>query len=365
MATAERKDGKLTGAWIARVRRNGTKLFKRWFPTLVEAEEYERYVRLNGKEPQAYLDTGVMGAKGRTFKDVARACEAAGGPNKAAWKRGRDRTLPGRIEYLITQIGDYNIEDVTRTVWRERIVAPLEKHGRKKGTVNRYTAVLSAILHWARKEEITDRNPAFDFFTEHDKVERTPLPSFEVEDRICDWLTANGRPIDAAVVRFLVWTGLRKGELYKLRPEQIKDDHLTLEKAQTKTNRPRSVYVLPHLAREMRAIVAARALPSSTQLAIWFERAAKVADHSNHFVIHSLRHTIRTRMRKAGVNEHVIRKMLGHSDRDASEGYDHIDLDDQRKAVEMVVQSRGPIASEGANIVVLKRPQGPEISNVG
>jgi hypothetical protein len=49
MAYADRQHGKLTGSWVARVRLAGRKVFKRSFPTKVEAEDYERYVRQNGK----------------------------------------------------------------------------------------------------------------------------------------------------------------------------------------------------------------------------------------------------------------------------------------------------------------------------
>jgi hypothetical protein len=74
-------------------------------------------VRRHGKEPEGFLATGVMVAKGRSFKEVALACKAAGGP-RGAWKRGRDHSTIQRLEYLITQLGDYAIEEVTRAVWR-------------------------------------------------------------------------------------------------------------------------------------------------------------------------------------------------------------------------------------------------------
>src|SRR5262249_45141474 len=236
----------------ARVRRQGDKLFKRYFATLDDAEEYERYVKREGKEPPVYLATGALATPGRTFKDVALACKAAGGP-RGAWKRSRDHSTPQRLEYCVTQLGDLNIEDVTRAAWRERIVRPLEANGRKQATINRYTAALSAVLTWAVKEDIIKTAPPLDFPKEVDKAERHPI-SFEEENRICAQLAGPmGHPIDAAVVRFLAWTGLRKGELYRLRPEQIKTDHLTLEREQTKTYDPRCVYVLPDMAREMRA----------------------------------------------------------------------------------------------------------------
>jgi integrase len=362
MAYAERKDGKLTGTWIARVRR-GSKLFKRSFPTRVEAQDYERHVRQHGNEPGGFLATGAMARHGRSFREVAAACRAAGGP-EGAWKRGRDRSVFQRLDYCVTQLGDFNIDDVTRAAWRERIVAPLEATGHKQGTINRYTTALSAVLTWALEEGIIDAKPALKFPKEHDRTERHPL-SFEGEDKVCAWLAEHGHPVDAACVHFLAWTGLRKGELYALRPAQIKNDHLILEKEQTKTNCTREVYVAPAMAREMRAIIVAGALPDRTQLVKRFQKAAAAVGLDHHVVIHGLRHTIRTRMRKAGVSEHVIRAMLGHSRQSVSEGYDHVDLEDQRRAVEAVGQSRGPISPVVSTVTNFPSSQAPDIAKVG
>jgi hypothetical protein len=53
MAHIERKNGKPTGRFIARVRLTGHKMFKRVFADWDEAKDYERYVRRHGKEPAA------------------------------------------------------------------------------------------------------------------------------------------------------------------------------------------------------------------------------------------------------------------------------------------------------------------------
>ena len=52
------------------------------------------------------------------------------------------------------------------------------------------------------------------------------------------------------------------------------------------------------------------------------------------FILHDLRHTFNTNMRKAGVAESVIMAITGHSTREMFDRYNTIDESDTRKAVE-------------------------------
>ena len=50
-------------------------------------------------------------------------------------------------------------------------------------------------------------------------------------------------------------------------------------------------------------------------------------------VFHDLRHTFKTNMRKAGIQESVIMEITGHSTREMFDRYNTIDQEDTRKAM--------------------------------
>jgi len=51
------------------------------------------------------------------------------------------------------------------------------------------------------------------------------------------------------------------------------------------------------------------------------------------FILHGLRHTFNTNMRKAGVQESVVMAITGHSTREMCDRYNTVDEEDTRKAV--------------------------------
>jgi integrase len=362
MAYAEKRGGTLTSYWIGQVRMKDGHRFKRSFPTKKEAEAYEAYVRVMGAEPPTILDGKPMPAKGRSFRDIARACVAVGGP-KGKWLAGRDRSAGQRLDYAIGRLGDYDISDIRPALVREKIIEPLRSL-HKQNTINNYVSVISAVLTFAVNEDIIDHKPTLPRPTAQDALERAVVP-FEVEEHIVAWLLAQGHRAAAVMVSWLAWTGMRLGELYQLRPEQIKDDHVVLDKDQTKTHRPRKVYVRPPQAREMRALVASGQLPYRQHLRKLFQQAARAAGCDFHIVLHGMRHTLNTRMRKANVAEKIRMEMLGHTSAGVNRGYDHADLDDQRKAVEAVVTMRGLARSQVVEMARYTPPQVVEKSKDG
>lgn len=370
MAYAEKRSGTLTGKWIGEVLTKKSGRFKKAFDTKKGAEAYEAFVRMMGCEPPTLADDGsFVTDPARAFRSVAEACKAAGGP-RGKWKRGKDHSILQRLDYAVARIGGVDIGDVTRALIREKIVKALRKSpadttGKPlaQGTINRYTSAVSAVLTWAVQEDVIKAKPTLEFSEEDDREERSVI-DFGLERRILGHLLGAGRPIHATCVRWLAMSGMRLGELYKLTPEQIANDHVALEKEQTKTNVPRTVYVRPELCREMRAIIAAGALPGRTRLLKVFQDAAKAAGSDSHVVLHGLRHTRATRLMEAGVPREVRMYILGHRDKDVHAGYVHVSLEAQREADAAVERKRGEWlqTAAGANVQVLDIARGQSAS---
>jgi integrase len=159
---------------------------------------------------------------------------------------------------------------------------------------------------------------------------------------------------EAKIVDIMIQTGLRSGELQKLEPEQITIENVADESGtehecgvirlrigQTKNNKARAAIFSADLAKYLKALVATKSLPTGQQLLTNFKRACNHAGIKGNLVIHSLRHTRGTRLRKAGVHKDLRKQMLGHMSEEAADIYNHLDLTDQLEAVKKVEEYAG------------------------
>ena len=365
MAYRETRDGKDTG-WFygeAHVTKPGEapKRFRHRFDTMKAAQGYEVYVKLMGEEPP------TMGAStsGRTFASVAQECKAKGGP-RGKWLRGRDQSIVQRVEYVTGIVGHIDIAAFARGDY-QLIVESLRKRppcaannklrGPAKGstvisnaTINRYLNAASAVLTFAVKAEYRPGKPETPLLPEEEN-ERAILTSYEAEAAILSAMEARGDLVEALCVRVLVQSGMREGELLDwLQPRQItietdEDQNeygcIHFEGKQTKNSSYRKAYIDADIARQIRTVMADGKLPSASHLVSTFKRAAKACGEPENLLIHSLRHTTNTRMRKEGVDIKIRMKVLGHKTVKTSMRYDHIDDGDQLEAAKKLRTARG------------------------
>jgi integrase len=342
MAYAEKHGDKLTGRWSGRVRVKG-KTFHRTFDRRKDAEGYETFVKLMGEEPPTLSgDTS-----GITFAQAAEECKRAGGARKR-WKAGRDPSVIARLDYVVGVLGAYDIEAVDKKAL-EKVVESLERRriGGKPisgGTINNYLNAASSVLSYALDCGYISRKP---------KLPRPPggnarklVLSVAAERAILSHMLTQGWRNDALCVEWLLGTGMRLGELYKLTPEQIGNDHVQLYGDQTKNDTARLVYIDPDLGRRMRALVASGGLPKAYQLRRNFKRAAKACGQPSGMVLHSLRHTTATRLLDLGTNLQVTQQILGHKDINTTLRYSHVAADLKLEAAKKLASKYGQSAPE-------------------
>ena len=161
-----------------------------------------------------------------------------------------------------------------------------------------------------------------------------------VLDRLVDERPSR-RP-QADVVRLLLLTGCRKGEIVKLRWSEVDGDRLNL--ADTKTG-PRRVWLSQAaqaiLARQPRA-ASPYVFPSprhpdkplSDTLLLW-RRARKEAGLDD-VRLHDLRHTVASQAVARGVPLSTVARMLGHADPTMTLRYAHIGDSDLQDAAERI-----------------------------
>ena len=163
----------------------------------------------------------------------------------------------------------------------------------------------------------------------------------------------------ADIIRLLLLTGCRAGEMVKLRWREVNGDTLQLEDSKTG---PRQVLLSP----EARAIIERQPRPGSpwvfpspmnpararTDLSLW-KRVRKLAGIED-VRLHDLRHTFASQAAMQGIPLPVVARLLGHAQVQMTLRYAHVSDRDVEAAAERIggvmagIMDKSPARSEDA-----------------
>lgn len=215
----------------------------------------------------------------------------------------------------------------------ERVKEDGQREKLSPAATNRYVALLRRIGNLAEQWGWTDKPIGRRVKLLPERSERhVYLTPDEVEK-----LARKADPLTADMLRFAVLTGLRRGELLRLQPDQIRDGVLILG-TDTKSGRPRGIPLPP------RAVAIARKrLPWG--VGMWALRArfcsARTAAGLEHVRWHDLRHTYASWLVQAGQPLTAVRDLLGHSNLGVTSRYAHLAPAHLAKAVASLPVLRG------------------------
>lgn len=288
-----------------------------------------------------------------TFRDFV-----AGSWRAACYDRCKPSTRKRMDSALQTQLlptfGDQSLDRIDATA----IHAWFDNYSRvAPGGANRTLDVLRQILNAAVAYGHVDTNPTR-------SVARNPRPkptrflSRAEVDRLNAALDAHhGRGSglqQAAIIRLLLLTGCRKGELVHLRWSEV--DGNTLRLADSKTG-PRAVMLSTRaqaiLARQPRTqspyvfpFLADSSQPRSTELSLWrkVRRQARIEDVR----LHDLRHTFASHAVMRSVPLPVVSRLLGHSRAQMTMRYAHVSDRETESAAERVGTAIATMLAEAA-----------------
>lgn len=152
-------------------------------------------------------------------------------------------------------------------------------------------------------------------------------------------------------------TGMRAGEVFKLKwgMVSLKDQVITLPKEITKDSEARVIPLSDNLSGVLNRLP--RGITTDYPVFTYkgkgiqdirtgLKKACRAARilygrfKGDGFVYHDLRRTFFTDMRRAGVQESVIKEITGHSRNEISDRYNQVDLNDMRAAIEKLIQYR-------------------------
>ena len=158
--------------------------------------------------------------------------------------------------------------------------------------------------------------------------QRTTYLTMEQVSRLADHASENVR----AAIWIALLTGCRRGEICKIKKEDIGQETIKLPAGNTKTLRYREVPIAAALRPWLKYL----------PLAINFEgvksgfRRAREAADMEHVNFHDLRHSCATILLSMGTPLHVVRDILGHSTVKTTERYAHTQIAPQRNALDML-----------------------------
>ena len=187
-------------------------------------------------------------------------------------------------------------------------------------TGNRARATISAFFTWAMGEGLVEANPVIGTNRSEEKPRERVLDPAELR---LIWNAARDDDT-GAIVKLLMLTGQRAGEIAGLRWSEIRDDAIVLPGERTKNHRPHTV----PLSKAARDIIAKRQRHGGRDLifgragryngwsygmAATNKRIAEVAGRRlPHWTPHDLRRSFATHAAGIGIQPHIIEACLNH-----------------------------------------------------
>lgn len=129
----------------------------------------------------------------------------------------------------------------------------------------------------------------------------------------------------ARIILVYIYTGLRYVELFNLEPEDAHDNYIEIKNAKTEAGNR----IVP-LSDKVISLLPIETVPSHTTFITHFKRLLP-----NH-VPHDTRHTFISLMAEAGIDDRIIKAIVGHKTKDITERYTHISLETMLEAVNKI-----------------------------
>lgn len=214
---------------------------------------------------------------------------------------------------------------------RERL-----RPGRKPATVNRYLSAMRSCWNWGRAAGLVPQDmgwPTRLLLTENNERQRY-LTDGELA-RLLESVRAHGATMYAAVV-LSIGCGMRQGELLRLRWADVDAAGQRLAILQTKTGKPRQVFLPKAGVEALKALKAERKVLGQTVLVNeegepldkgwlrWRWLQVREAAGLPDFRWHDLRHSCASFLAQQGATLLEIGSVLGHSSPSVTRRYAHL-----------------------------------------
>lgn len=260
-----------------------------------------------------------------TFGELARAY-------LATHYNGADMQMRKWLDLM----GDRSAWSITAEELARAGVAMLE-NGYSPSTVNRNLSQIGSIYRWAKRKMLTPIGFISPTLSQHrypEPIRRVNLSDVEI-NRLLDGASAFKDRRFAILIRILIETGARRGEVCERRWSDIDLDGCRIEVLETKTGKPRMLFISQDTAALMRRVWPVRApealLFGSTRAPGAIVTFKKSWDKLTEAIgrpdlrLHDLRHYRAKLLIESGATVAVAAQALGHSSLILHRRYGHLE----------------------------------------
>jgi integrase len=239
-----------------------------------------------------------------------------------------ERTAYRNVEEFIEVVGNLDITEV-KTVTLDAWYKAQGAKGIAGSTINRKMVNIHQVLKYALDRDWIMKLPVLQWNPESEGRIRW-LEAHE-EDKMFALLTEWSLDEEARFIRLLIETGMRRGELLALQPQNVQGRWIRIWKNKTKT--PRSVPLTDKAVEALEGF-AGWGINENDLRRVWdMLRESMGLQDDPDFVLHSLRHTTATRLLKKTKDITKVQKLLGHRKLQTTMRYAHISDEDLFQAV--------------------------------
>ncbi|GAB60898.1 MAG: site-specific integrase [Candidatus Jettenia sp.] len=260
-------------------------------------------------------------------------------------KTAKENTLVSKrtsVNAIVRHIGEHRLDKITPFIIEKYRIDRKKLDGVKESSINLDVIILTHILNTAIKAGLIDRNPCkevkrFKVTQQRDRI----LSGVEV-GLIFDRLTGK----DRLMVLASLFTGMRLGEVLRLKWSDIDFPKGLTTFVQSKTGKLVTIPLSSFLATELQAYKQSQCGEN-----VFEDRditRVVAASHSQHFnklfksiginnfSFHSLRHCFASISSNTGSDIVTTKELLGHSDVGMTMRYSHSQLDAKRNTIERI-----------------------------
>lgn len=252
---------------------------------------------------------------------------------KTDWSQAKSlKTININCDIVLQFFDNKAMADIT-TQDIEEFIDWLRKRGNKGSSINRKLAILSKLLTRSYDKGIIDRKPFIE--RQPESSHRIRFLSRDEETQVLELLESWKEDRFAHVVRVLLDTGIRVGELRKLSQDDILEEqghHGVVLLHDTKNGESRSVPLTARAAESLQYLARTSKSRESliSEYCSWitktWNRARKALGYAKdpHFIPHILRHTCCSRLVQKGAPLKKVQVWLGHKTISTTMRYAHL-----------------------------------------
>jgi len=307
-------------SYRAQISSPGQGIIRKQFPEREMAEVYlgklqkERHLAKIGEKPQPKPEDTIT--LGQLLTEYLRYRERESRANTP----GTLKTYKGQAVYWLERLGDIPIGEIRRADV-SAILQSISEHT-SGPTANRYLALLSGALSWAVNEGHLEVNPLRGIKRNKENPGRLRWLEPREAERLLNECQHNPRLFMFTATA--LYTGMRRGEIERLRWQDINFERDTITIPKSKTGEGRTIPLEAPLKRllETWSRTGELVLGSFTHKKAFMTACRRAGLQDFHF--HDLRHTYASWKAMAGVDPLTLSALLGHKTLAMVKRYAHL-----------------------------------------